>query len=82
MKSVTASQLKAKCLAIIDEVAATGEPVVITKRGRPVARLSPAAPTLGRHPQDTLFGTVEVLGDIVRPVLDAEVWEAEEGRLK
>ncbi len=81
MKSVTASQLKAKCLAIIDEVAATGEPVVITKRGRPVARLSPAAPALGRYPQDTLFGTVEVLGDIVRPVLDAEVWEAEEGRL-
>jgi len=37
MKTVIASEFKAKCLKIMDEVAATGEPVVITKHGVPVA---------------------------------------------
>jgi prevent-host-death family protein len=39
MRSIKASEFKAKCLRLIDEVAATGEPIEITKRGKPVARL-------------------------------------------
>jgi antitoxin (DNA-binding transcriptional repressor) of toxin-antitoxin stability system len=39
MKEITASQLKGRCLRVLDEVAETGEPVVITKHGRPIARL-------------------------------------------
>ena len=42
MRTVKASEFKAKCLKIMDEVAATGEPVVITKYGVPVAQLVPA----------------------------------------
>jgi prevent-host-death family protein len=38
-RTVSASQFKAKCLGMLDEVAATGEEIVITKRGRPVARV-------------------------------------------
>ncbi|HEY2570787.1 MAG TPA: type II toxin-antitoxin system Phd/YefM family antitoxin [Solirubrobacteraceae bacterium] len=41
-RTISASQFKAKCLAMLDEVAATGEEVVVTKRGRAVARVSPA----------------------------------------
>lgn len=41
MKEITATQFRARCLRLLDEVAETGEPVVITKRGRPVARLEP-----------------------------------------
>jgi prevent-host-death family protein len=41
MKEITATQFKARCLRVLDEVAETGESVVITKRGRPVARLEP-----------------------------------------
>jgi prevent-host-death family protein len=37
--TVSASQFKARCLAMLDEVAATGEQIVVTKRGRPVARV-------------------------------------------
>jgi prevent-host-death family protein len=45
-RSVSASQFKAQCLAILDEVAATGEEIVITKRGRAVARvLATSEPT-------------------------------------
>ena len=39
-RSVSASRFKAQCLAMLDEVAATGEEIVVTKRGRPVARVT------------------------------------------
>ena len=41
MREMKAGEFKAKCLAVMDEVAATGEAVIITKRGKPVARLVP-----------------------------------------
>jgi prevent-host-death family protein len=39
MREINASEFKAKCLAILDEVAQTGQPVTILKRGRPIAQL-------------------------------------------
>jgi prevent-host-death family protein len=39
VRTVSASQFKAQCLAMLDEVAATGEEIVVTKRGRAVARV-------------------------------------------
>ena len=41
-KIMSASEFKAKCLAVLDDVAATGRVVVVTKRGKPVARVLPA----------------------------------------
>lgn len=81
MRLIRASEFKAKCLAILDEVGRTGEPVTILKRGRPVARLVPPIPEEGRYPQEALFGTVKIKGDILEPVLAAEEWEAEQGKL-
>jgi len=75
MRSIRASEFKAKCLAILDELEQTGEPVTILKRGRPVARLVPPAAGKGKYPQESLHGTVEILGDILEPVLPAETWE-------
>jgi prevent-host-death family protein len=51
MREVKAGEFKAKCLALLDEVAATGEPIVITKRGKPVARL--IAETAAARPRPT-----------------------------
>ena len=71
METIQASQFKAKCLHIMDEVA--GRPVVITKNGKPVATLTP-------YPQrrNTLLGLHRskghILGDIVGPVYAP--WEA------
>jgi prevent-host-death family protein len=81
MRSIRASEFKAKCLAILDEVARTGESVTILKRGRPVARLLPPVPEEGRYPQHSLFGTVKIVGNVVDPVLPAEDWDAERGEL-
>ncbi|MCH8831190.1 MAG: type II toxin-antitoxin system Phd/YefM family antitoxin [Chloroflexi bacterium] len=74
MRTVKASEFKAKCLKIMDEVAATGEPVVITKYGVPVAQLVPAV----QKPK-TLFGALKgsilYMGDVISPI-DVE-WNAE-----
>ncbi len=76
MKTMNASDFKAKCLAILDDVAATGEEVTILKRGRPVARLVAARREDDSYPQDGLKGTVHILGDILEPVVDPSDWEA------
>jgi prevent-host-death family protein len=70
MKEMNASDFKANCLAILDEVAATGEEITILKHGKPIARLVAAPRGDGGYPQDSLKGTVHIVGDIIRPALD------------
>lgn len=81
MKEMKAAEFKAKCLRVMAEVEATGEEVVITRRGKPIARLLPAipvpAPRVG-------FGAgahfkVAYDGDIVAPLEDE--WEGDERNL-
>ena len=73
-RTFKASEFKAKCLQLMDEVAANGEEIVITKNGRPTARL-----VAYREKPKTLFGIdrgkLEILDDIISPI-DVE-WEAE-----
>lgn len=80
MKTMAASEFKAKCLAVLDEVARTGERVVVLKRGRPVAQVSPAPPAGADYPQEDLRGKGEIVGDIIGPVLPPDAWEAEHGK--
>ena len=74
-REIPAGEFKAKCLKLMDEVAASGEELVITKRGKPVARLVPA-----KEERPRLFGSmkgsVKILGDIIEPALDPG-WEDE-----
>jgi prevent-host-death family protein len=69
-----ASDFKAKCLAVMDEVARTGETVVVTKNGKPVAEVVPAKVAERPSPFGVWKGLVEVKGDIVAPI-DVE-WDA------
>jgi prevent-host-death family protein len=62
---VPAGRFKAECLALLDRVEATGEPLVVTKRGRPVAEVVPI-----RKKRRPLEGSVRVRGDVVGPILD------------
>ena len=75
METIDASDFKARCLAILDRVEATGERVVILKRGGPVAELSPHRPEESRYPQADLEGTVDVTGDIIAPAAPEEDWD-------
>jgi prevent-host-death family protein len=76
METITASEFKAKCLAILDRVKSTGERIIITKRGTPVAEVVPPLETSSRFPQDDLRGTVDVRGDLVSPAMPEDEWEA------
>jgi prevent-host-death family protein len=71
MKEISASKFKAQCLALLDDVATTGEPIVVTKRGKPVARVVPVA-----EPR-SLVGSVtfNVSDDELIEPID-EVWDA------
>jgi prevent-host-death family protein len=74
MKTMPAGQFKARCLKVMDDVHSTRESVVITKRGRPVAKLVPA----DGQPDDVfdcMRGEVEIVGDIVSPAVPLEDWE-------
>lgn len=74
VEAINASDFKARCFAILDRVQATGEGVVILKRGRPVAELLPASQTCAEYAQFELKGTVIEVGDIVKPAVPAEHW--------
>lgn len=67
MRTIKASEFKAKCLRLMDEVAASGETIVITKRGKPLSELRPA-----KQRPKTLYGLhkgqIKVLGDIISPI--------------
>ena len=80
MKTIAASDFKARCLAILDDVARTGERILIVKRGKPVAQLGPATVGVGGFPQDAIRGLGEIVGDIISPIVDANDWDAERGR--
>ena len=75
LREVKASEFKARCLQLMDEVADTREPLVITKHGKPVCQFMPYRPK-----PNTLFGvnreTIVIKGDIISPI-DIE-WEAAE----
>ncbi len=76
VETISASEFKAKCLAILDRVKATGEAVLVTKRGRPVAEVVPPRAAHSRPPQTDLLGTVDIRGDVVAPALPEDAWEA------
>jgi prevent-host-death family protein len=74
-QAIAAGEFKAKCLHLLDEVQQKRMEIVITKRGRPVARLVPieekVPSVFGR-----MKGSITILGDIVAPT--GEIWEADE----
>lgn len=72
---IGAGEFKAKCLRLMEEVRQRRRPVIITKRGQPIAKLVPVdddPPAL----YGWLKGTVTIKGDIVEPT--GAKWEAEE----
>jgi prevent-host-death family protein len=75
MPRVPATEFKARCLELMDRVSERRETYVITKRGRPVARLVPVERGGGEPLFGRLRGWVEEEGDIMRPVVPPEAWE-------
>jgi prevent-host-death family protein len=77
-KMIGAAEFKANCLRILDEIERSGEPVTVTKRGRPVAEVKPIA----KKPRKAVFGALRTpeysFPDPFSPAHD-EPWDAEKG---
>ena len=73
MRTIAAGKFKVHCLAIMDEVQAKRQAVIITKRGKPVAKLVPV-----EQEKDNIFGfykgKIKITGDVVSPALSPEEW--------
>lgn len=70
---MTVGKFKTHCLAVMDAVQKNREPVLITKHGRPLARLVPAEESV-RFSLGRLEGIVKIVGDIESPIIPAEDW--------
>jgi len=73
MKTMAAGEFKANCLAVMDQVKAKRESVLITKHGKPVAKLVPV-----NTDHDEIFGFFigkgSIVGDVVAPALSSDEW--------
>lgn len=73
MKKIAAGKFKAECLALMDEVQAKRQPILITKHGKPVAKLAPV-----EQEKDEIFDLLKdkitIVGDVVSPALTKEEW--------
>lgn len=72
MRTIAAGQFKAQCLRLLDEVAETGETIVVTKRGKPVAKLEPL-----EDPPPLKGSVVYLVDDDELLFSTGEAWDAE-----
>lgn len=77
-----ASEFKTKCLSVLDDVERTGEPVLVMKHGRIVAKLTSARVHSSPEPWKRLEGMMAITGDIDGPAEPPEAWNAVRGILK
>jgi antitoxin (DNA-binding transcriptional repressor) of toxin-antitoxin stability system len=76
MEEIAISKFKATCLAVLEKVKKTGQPILVTRFGHPVAQIAPP-PSAKRAPQlGTGVGSITIHGDIVGPISDLSDWEA------
>ena len=74
MKTMPAGEFKARCLRVMEDVRSTGEAVIVTKKGKPVAKMVPAE-TKPREVLGCLAGVLEILGDIESPIAELSDWK-------
>jgi prevent-host-death family protein len=79
MKTMPIGEFKAKCLGVMAEMNATGRPVLITKRGKPFARVIPPEEQAPAEKPEDIFGfmrgTATITGDIVSSLYTNEEWD-------
>ncbi len=78
MEEIAISKFKATCLAVLDRVRRTRQPILVTRFGKPIAEITP--PSLPpRQPEwlGSLRETGSIRGDLVEPASDSSDWEAE-----
>jgi prevent-host-death family protein len=75
MREIAISEFKAKCLALLDEVEKTKQPLRITRHGKPIAEINPTSPVENASWIGSMKGKGKILGDIISPASDLGDWE-------
>lgn len=76
MDTVNISTFKATCLARLHQVKRTGRPLLVTRKGEPVAEIRPPAPAKPRGTWlGSLAGTGRIVGDVVAPAATPDEWD-------
>ncbi|HEY2548429.1 MAG TPA: hypothetical protein VGI46_20315 [Candidatus Acidoferrum sp.] len=76
MEEIAISKFKATCLAVLERVRKTGQPIRVTRFGQPIAEINPPKGSARAIRLGGGIGTLEILGDIVGPTGDISEWEA------
>jgi len=77
MEEIAISEFKAKCLALLERVRQTKKPLRVTRFGKPVAEVVPPSPEAGAGDWiGSMRDSVQILGDIVAPIIDEKDIEA------
>ena len=76
MEEIQISKFKATCLAVLDRVGKTRQPVLVTRFGKPVAQVVPPPPHPGANWLGAMKEQGEIHGDLIAPVSDVSDWEA------
>lgn len=76
MRTVPAGEFKQICLRLLDEVGESGDPIVITKRGKAVAQLNPVKPERAGDWRGTMSDRGAIRGDLVAPATEPGEWNA------
>ncbi|MDX2207820.1 MAG: type II toxin-antitoxin system Phd/YefM family antitoxin [Gemmatimonadales bacterium] len=80
IETMSISEFKATCLAVLERVRKSGRPLLITRRGQPIAEITPPSPgAAGEEWVGTMRGSARITGDLVAPVVSADEWEALNG---
>ena len=78
IKEIAISEFKAKCLSLLEEVSKTKAPLRVTRRGKPLADVIPASPEAEERSWiGSMSGSIDIVGDIVSPVIEIESIEAQ-----
>ena len=72
---INATEFKAKCLKLMDEVAKTRQSLIVTKYGKPIAKVVPIEPEEAKSWYGYMESTIKITGDIMAP-MEGEDWEA------
>ena len=77
VEEISVSKFKATCLSLLKKVKRTGKPIIITRKGEPLAQVGPPPPS---KKQESWLGSFKssgkIVGDIVSPAIDERDWEA------
>jgi antitoxin (DNA-binding transcriptional repressor) of toxin-antitoxin stability system len=75
MEEIAVLKFKATCLKVLGRVSHTRKPVLVTRFGKPIAKIIPPPPASAGDWVGALRGTARIEGDIVSPVADETDWE-------